>query len=67
MEVRSYAVATEVGVDDRSGRGHRGLRELLEDCVQVFDDALDQHLELVGAGGLYAELYETQYAPSAVT
>jgi ATP-binding cassette subfamily B protein len=25
------------------------------------------HRELVGAGGLYAELYETQYAPSAVT
>jgi ATP-binding cassette subfamily B protein len=25
------------------------------------------HHELVGAGGLYAELYETQYSPSAVT
>ena len=25
------------------------------------------HLELVGAGGLYAELYETQYSTSAVT
>jgi ATP-binding cassette subfamily B protein len=25
------------------------------------------HQQLVGAGGLYAELYETQYAPTAVT